>query len=364
MNQNMKIDMKSIQQMIRPDIASLKSYEAHVTEGNIKLDANENPFPWPAGMREELFTREFEFNRYPDGKAQALRDALAGYNGISSEEVILGNGSDELIQIILNTFGGRGRSLLIHPPTFSMYANAAAITGTNLVEVPLLEGIKLDLNTMLARCASDDSIKVIIICNPNNPTGALFPQQEILELIRQTSALVVVDEAYVEFAGESLISEINNYPNLLIMRTFSKAFGMAALRLGYVLGNKELIHCLNKVRQPFNVNSFSQQAGIIALKYADQYQKQIDIIKNEIQIVYNELSKIPQFKVLPTKANYIFFQPKESGAWAEQISAKGFTIRALGDLPGLGPSLRMSSGTPEENKAFLQAVREVARIIT
>ena len=348
-----------MKQYIRQDIVSLRPYEAHVIEGNIKLDANENPFPWPEGMKESLFSREFAFNRYPDGKAQSLRDEIAKYNGVRAEELLLGNGSDELIQIILHTFGGRGRSLMIHPPTFSMYAAAAAITGTSLVEVPLLGGTKLDLNTMLEKCFSDENIKIIIVCNPNNPTGALFPPEQILELVRQTKALVVIDEAYVEFAGESMIEEINNYPNLLVMRTFSKAFGMAALRLGYVLGNQELINCLNMVRQPFNVNSFSQQAGIVALEYASEYQKQIEIIKNEMKILYNELSKISGFKVLPTKANFILFQPEEPSMWAQKLSSKGFSVRNLGDLPGLGHSLRMSSGIPEENRAFLQAVKEI-----
>lgn len=350
----------SIRQNIRQDIASLKPYEAHVIEGNVKLDANENPFPWPDGMKEELLSRDFTFNRYPDGKAQVLRDELARYNGMKSDEVLLGNGSDELIQVVLHTFGGRGSSLMIHPPTFGMYAAAATITGTSLVEVPLVEGIKLDLNTMLEKYFNNESIKVIIVCNPNNPTGALFPREEILELVRKTKALVVVDEAYVEFAGESLSAEINNYPNLLVMRTFSKAFGMAALRLGYVLGNKELINNLNKVRQPFNVNSFSQQAGVIALKYESEYKKQIEIIKKEMQVLYNELKEIPNIKVLPTKANFILFQPEEASTWAEELSSKGFSVRNLGDLPGLGQSLRMSSGIPEENKAFLQAVKEIS----
>lgn len=350
----------NIGQNIRQEIASLKPYEAHVVEGNIKLDANENPFPWPEGMKEELFSKEFAFNRYPDSTARALRDELARYNGSRTEEVLLGNGSDELIQTVLHTFGGRGRSLMIHPPTFGMYGAAATITGTTLVEVPLVEGTKLDLNTMLEKCSTDESIKVIIICNPNNPTGALFPKEEILDLVRHTKALVVVDEAYVEFAGESLIEQITNYPNLLIMRTFSKAFGMAALRLGYVLGNEELINSLNKVRQPFNVNSFSQRAGMVALKYASEYMKQIEIIKKEVQVLYNELNKIPNLRVLPTKANFILIQPEEPNVWADELSSKGFTIRNLGDLPGLGQSLRISAGTPEENKAFLQAVKEVA----
>lgn len=350
-----------MRQYMRQDIVSLKPYEAHVIEGNIKLDANENPFPWPEGVRRELFSAKFHFNRYPDFKAWSLKNAIAGYLKVLPEEILAGNGSDELIQIILHTFGGRGRSLMIHPPTFGMYAAAAAVTGTSLTEVPLLAGVKLDLDTMLEKCSRDESIKIIIICNPNNPTGALFPQSQILNLVRKSKALVVIDEAYAEFAGESLIREINNYPNILIMRTFSKAFGMAALRLGYVLGNKELIDCLNKVRQPFNVNSFSQEAGITALKYASEYKKQIEIIKNETNLLYNGLSKMPDFRVLPSSANFLLFQPPKPDIWAEELSAQGLSVRNLGDLPGLGRSLRVSSGLPEENRVFLQAVRNIAQ---
>lgn len=341
--------------MLRTGIAELKAYEAHTIAGNIKFDANENPFPWPAGMREELLAAPLEFNRYPDGKAMALRDAIAGYNGVRTEEVLTGNGSDELITVILNTFGGDGRKLLIHPPTFGMYANAAAITGTGVMEIPLLKGTKLDLEPMCAAARRDD-MGVIIICNPNNPTGTLFPRADILEIVKSTRALVVIDEAYIEFAGESLVALIHEYPNLMIMKTFSKAFGMAALRLGYVIADSRLIDYLNRVRQPFNVNSFSQQAGIIAIRYATEYRKQVETIKNEINMLYNEFKKIPGWKVLETRANFILFQPPNPDQWFEALAASGFTVRNLGDLPGLGKCLRLSSGLPDENKALLEAV--------
>jgi histidinol-phosphate aminotransferase len=345
---------------MRQDIAFLKPYEAHVVEGNMKMDANENPFPWPQGMREELFAAGTAFNRYPDGQAKELRKALSSYNGVKDDEVLIGNGSDELIQIILHTFGGEGRKLMIHPPTFSMYAAAAAITSTEVLEVPLVNGTGLDVETMVRHCKTDSAIKVTIICNPNNPTGTLYTREEMLQIVQNTQGLVIIDEAYAEFSGESMIDLINDYPNLLIMRTFSKAFGMAALRLGYVIGNSELIACLNKVRQPFNVNSFSQQAGIIALKYAADYREQVEMIKKEIQMLYNELNKVDGIAVLPTRANFLLFQPKDPDRWAKELSVQGFTVRNLGELPGLGKSLRMSSGTPEENKKFLQAVRMIA----
>jgi histidinol-phosphate aminotransferase len=342
---------------IREEIAFLKPYATEAAGNSVRLDANENPFAWPAGLREELLAAQFAFNRYPDGQAGRLRAAIAAYIAVEPAEVLVGNGSDELIQIILHTFGGRGRTLLIHPPTFSMYTAAAVITGTAVREVPLLGGRALDLPGMLAAGAKAD---VIILCNPNNPTGALFPREEILQLVRNTGALIVVDEAYAEFSGESLVDAINDYPNLLIMRTFSKAFGMAALRLGYVAGNRQLITDLNRVRQPFNVNAFSQQAGVLALQYTASYREQIEIIKKEIQLLYNELNKLDGMKVLPTRANFLLFQPAEPDRWAAALAAKGFTVRNLGDLPGLGKALRLSSGTPAENQALLEAVREIA----
>lgn len=344
--------------LLRTEIAFLKPYEAQVIAGNVKLDANENPFPWPEGMREELIAEEIEFTRYPDNEARDLRKALSKYNGVKIEEILVGNGSDELIQIILHTFGGKGKSLMIHPPTFGMYAAAAAITSTSVLEVPLREGIELDLEKMLH---SEADVNIIIICNPNNPTGALFKREDILKILQTTKALVVIDEAYAEFAGVTMLDLIHEYPNLLIMRTFSKAFGMAALRLGYVMGNSELIGYLNKVRQPFNVNAFSQKAGIVALKYATDYQKQIKILKKEIDMLYNELRKINGLKVWSTDANFLLFQPDDSDYWARELSSKGFTVRNLGDIPGVGKTLRMSAGTPEENKAFLKAIQEISK---
>ena len=347
------------QSLLREDLRLLQPYQTHVVAGNVRMDCNENPFCWPEGMREELFAREIAFNRYPDGEARALREAIAAYNRVEAEEVLVGNGSDELIQIILQTFGGRGRALMIHPPTFAMYQAAAAITATSLVEVPLISGTKLDLEGMLKALAENERIKVIIICNPNNPTGSLFPREEILRLVQNTEALVIVDEAYFEFSGETLIDVIRDYPNILIMRTFSKAFGMAALRLGYVVGCRELITDLNRVRQPFNVNAFSQQAGILALKYLSAYQSQIQVLKNEIQGLYAELAQIPNIQVLPTHANFLLVHSPAARIISEKLNQAGFTTRYLANPKGVGESFRLSAALPEENRAFLQVLKEI-----
>ena len=348
-----------LERFVRPEIRQLVPYESKHLPDCIKLDANENPFLWPAGMREELFTEKIAFNRYPDGMAQELKKAIATYTKTQPEGILVGNGSDELIQLLLMTFGGLGKSVIIHPPTFSMYQIAARLTDTTVVQVPLLQGLELDTKEMLKAALSPDA-HVLIVCNPNNPTGSLFPRAEILRLVRESGKIVVVDEAYAEFSAETLITEIENYPNLVILRTFSKAFGMAGLRLGYLLGHPETIALINRVRQPFNVNSYSQKVGILALGYVEEYQEQIQKIKAETQKLYEGLTQIPNIAVYPTKANFILFKPGDPDGWTEKLLRRGFLVRNMGDLLGLGRCLRISAGLPEENDGFLRALREIS----
>ncbi len=350
--------INEIEELLRPEVRKLVPYKANHMPQCITLDANENPFPWPEGMREKLFAANIPFNRYPDGMAQELKQAIAEYVRLSPEGILVGNGSDELIQLLLLTFGGGGKSLVIHPPTFSMYQIAARLTSTAVLEVPLLEGLYLDVEKMLQAAQSPD-VHVLIICNPNNPTGSLFPRKDILRLVRESGKIVVVDEAYAEFSGETLIPELANFSNLVILRTFSKAFGMAGLRLGYLLGQPRTIDLVNRVRAPFNVNSLSQKTGILALEYLAEYQKQIQTIKSETQKLYQGLLIVPGVKVYPTKANFILFKPEDADRWAKELLQRGFLVRNMGELPVLGKCLRISAGLPEENEKFLKAIAEV-----
>lgn len=345
--------------LVRPEVRQLVPYEAKHMPECIKLDANENPFPWPAGMREDLFSEKLMFNRYPDGMAQDLKKAIATYTKTPAEGILVGNGSDELIQLILLTFGGLGKSMIIHPPTFGMYQIYAHLTDTTVVEVPLINGLDLNTEQMLRAALSPDA-HVVFICNPNNPTGTQFPREEILQIVRESGKIVVVDEAYAEFSEETLIPEIENYPNLVILRTFSKSFGMAGLRLGYMLGQPETIALINRVRPPFNVNLFSQKAGILALGYLSEYQVQIQCIKVETQKLYEGLTQVPDVVVYPTKANFILFKPLDPDGWAAELLKRGFLIRNMGVLPVIGKCLRISAGLPEENKGFLRAIQEIS----
>ena len=183
---------------------------------------------------------------------------------------------------------------------------------------------------------------------------------ELLRLVSETGKIIIMDEAYAEFFGESIIDEIINYPNLLVMRTFSKAFALAGLRLGYLLGQASTIDLVNRVRQPFNVNLISQSAGIIALNYLEQYRAQVETIKAETTKLYDALRDIPSFRVYPTQANFILFQPEDPDFWAKELFDRGFLVRHMGDLPVLGKCLRLSAGLPEENQAFIQALRAIA----
>jgi|SRR5680860_93432 len=351
--------VSNLESFVRAEVRQLVPYETKHMPECIKLDANENPFPWPAGMREALFSEKLAFNRYPDGMAQDLKKAIATYTKTPPEGILVGNGSDELIQLILLTFGGLGKSLIIHPPTFGMYQIAARLTDTAVVQVPLLNGLALDTEQML-EAANSPEAHVMIVCNPNNPTGSLFPRADILRLVQESGRIVVVDEAYAEFSEETLIPEIENYPNLVILRTFSKSFGMAGLRLGYLLGQPETIALINRVRQPFNVNSFSQKAGILALDYLGEYQAQIQQIKEETQQLYEGLSQLSDVVVYPTKANFILFKTFDPDGWTEELLRRGFLIRNMGVLPVLGKCLRFSAGLPEENKEFLRVIREIS----
>lgn len=348
--------------LVRPQVRNLKAYESKPVPNCVKLDANENPLAWPKGMRERVFNEPIALNRYPDGGAIELKQALSRYTGVPAEGILTGNGSDELIQLIMTTFGGEKKAVVLHPPTFSMYWAAARVTGTDTIEVPLLSGadceVRLDVEEIL-KAAARPEVHIIIICNPNNPTGTLYPREDILRIVQESGKMVIVDEAYAEFSGETVMDQIPQCPNLIVMRTFSKAFAMAALRLGYLLGQPATIELLNRARQPFNVNTLTQRAGVIALEYLVDYKEQIQLLVNETQRIYDTLKGMAGVRVFPTRANFVLFQPANSDAVYQELIQQGFLVRNMGDLPVIGKALRVSSGLPEENKRLLEVLRKI-----
>ncbi len=350
-----------VQKLMQAAIRDFKPYEAKDYPGVIKLDANENPFPWPQGLKEEIAGR-VKFNRYPDPEARALRQKISGYTGVEAPNIMVGNGSDELIQLLMLAFGGVGTKNVVAVPTFTMYSLATSYTGGDIAEVPLINGDTLDVAGLI-EAARDERARLVIICNPNNPTGNSFPLEEIRKVLAGTDKLVVVDEAYFEFSGSSLAGELGRYPNLVILRTFSKAFGMAGLRIGYLMAGTAVINVLQRVRQPYNSNSYSQAAGTLALDYLSQFQAQVREILAERDKLMNYLLGLDLERVYASDANFILFKPKSGAA---EIHAKlleqNVLIRYMGFLPVVGETLRVSPGLPEENESFITALNAVLKV--
>lgn len=351
-----------IGKVIRPNIRSLKAYEAKDVPCRIKLDANESPYSAFSIQRSNDIKEIYQvLNRYPDPEAKSLKKIVSKYLGVKSGNILQGNGSDELIYYLITTFGG---PVLYPVPTFSMYGIIAKAIGEKTIEIPLDKEFDLDLEKMI-KAIKKQKPKLIFISSPNNPTGNCFSSEKILKIIEVSalcithhSSLVVVDEAYQPFSSKmGFIPFLKDYKNLVIMRTLSKV-GLAGLRTGFIIADEEIIKGVNKVRLPFNVNSLSQRIAVEALKDRKTLQKYIKTIISGREILFNELSKIDGIKPYPSEANFILFRVKDSERIYQSLLKKGILIRNMKGI--VDGCLRVTVGTPEENRIFIKAMRGVA----
>lgn len=348
-----------VTRLVRDDLKTLVPYDAPFYPGVIKLDANENPYEFPPGVLQKIFGEisSGDITRYPDPRAERLRAKLAEYTGVNPENIMMGNGSDELILNIMLTFGS-GAEFAVTTPTFSMYEVHGRAASARKREVPRLAGFDVDMEA-LQKLAGSPGVKVIIICTPNNPTGNATPPGHIEELLARTNSIVVVDEAYGEFGGESCIPLLDHCPNLIILKTFSKAFGLAGLRVGYLLAGRPVIDELMKVKQPYNLNAFSQTAARVVMENLPAFKERIKKILAAREQMFSELSSLPGISAFPTRANFILFR---TACPAEQVYEglleRGVLIRNLGG-PALKDCLRVTVGLPEENRYFIQKLVEI-----
>ena len=361
-----------IKKFVRPNIRSLKAYEAEEIPCRIKLDANESPY---SAISDQSTTRRrsafiggkiYEaLNRYPDPEAKALKKNVSKYFGTRSENILQGNGSDELIYYLITTFGG---PLLYPVPTFSMYGIIAQAIGEKTIEIPLDEEFDLDLEKII-KAIKKFRPKLIFLSSPNNPTGNCFSSDRILKIIESNSSLVtrhsllslvVVDEAYQPFSSEmGFLPFLKDYKNLVIMRTLSKV-GLAGLRAGFLIADEGIIKEVNKVRLPFNVNSLSQAIAVEALKDRKALQNQIKSIISERERLFNELSKMEGIKPYPTEANFILFRVKDPDRIYRALLKKGVLVRNMKGV--VNGCLRVTVGTPEENRIFLKALKDTGNV--
>jgi histidinol-phosphate aminotransferase len=345
----------------REELEQLVPYDAKDVRAEVLLASNENPSNLPPEIVARLSERlpEFSFNRYPDPTATALRRLLAEANGLEPENVLVGNGGDELIFDLLLAWGGPGRTMLDLPPTFGMYAIDAATTGTGVVRIPRRADFSVDQEAVLARVREGD-IDVVMLANPNNPTGGLIDETFLIDLLGASDGIVLVDEAYFEFSRQTVRHHMSRNPNLVILRTFSKAFSLAGLRIGYLLGNGEVIRELMKVRQPYSVDAFSQWVAATVYRERVLFEQVISEIIRGRDSISRGLAKIGDIEVFPSEANFVLFRIEHASAlWRDLLHSHSVLVRDFTRTPGLENCLRVTVGSPDENMRFLEAVAEI-----
>ncbi len=353
---------KSPSTLFRPKIGKMAAYKVADAAGLIKLDAMENPYHWPSDITEQWLDklRTCHLNRYPDPDAKELGAIIRKLTQIPDQfDILFGNGSDELIQILLMALP-TDSCVLAPEPSFVMYRQIAQTLDLNYHSIPLLpDSFELDMTTML------DSIKnyqpsMVFLAYPNNPTGNLFNKSFIIEIIEASPGLVIIDEAYAPFADETLINDLENHDNLLVMRTLSK-LGLAGIRLGFLIGSTRFIEQLNKIRLPYNINILTQISAEFALTQQDLFAEQTEKICQDRTVLINELIALPEIQVFESAANFILFRTPANQATSIFLSLKeqGILIKNLSPQPGLlTDCLRVTVGKPEENQAFLSALKK------
>lgn len=351
--------------LIRPEIQQLSAYHVPEPGDAIKLDAMENPYQWDGALIGQWLQslQLVALNRYPDPAARQVKQQLRAVMDIpDSMEVILGNGSDELIQMLALTLNGEGRILLAPEPSFIMYRLIAQIVGMQYIGVPLqINNFNLDLSAML-EAIKNHQPALVFLAFPNNPTGNAFALEDIEAIIKACSGLVVIDEAYAPFADNTFMSRLGEYPNLLVMRTVSK-LGLAGLRLGLLAGPYQWLEQIEKTRLPYNINVLSQVSAIFALQHYEVLEKQTQQIRADRANLLERLEAIDGVQVWPSQANFILFRVAEAQTVFNDLKNKGILIKCLhGSHPLLDNCLRVTVGTVEENQAFLQALTQICAI--
>jgi histidinol-phosphate aminotransferase len=349
-------------QLVRPEIRALRAYQVPDAAGLIKLDAMENPYAWPEGLKTEWLEtlRGAELNRYPDPRGRILCDALRESMGIPGDMgLLLGNGSDELIQMLALTLAEPGRKLLSVDPGFVMYRMIALITGMDYLGILLrADDFALDLPAVL-EAIDRERPALTFIAYPNNPTGNLFDAKAVAAIIEAAPGLVIVDEAYSPFTDASFMSRLGDWSNLLVMRTVSK-LGLAGLRLGYLAGPADWLAEIDKTRLPYNINCLTQASAAFALRHKAVLDEQTRAIRAERARLFDALNAMPGVNPFPSEANFILLRLPAGTADAcfAALKERGVLVKNLnGSHPLLADCLRVTVGTPDENTAFLTALR-------
>ena len=348
--------------VIKPAVRALRAYTLSPHRASVKLNQNENPWDAPERIKEEVLRRfaARKWSRYPDFVPASLNECLAQFADWKPDGIIAGNGSNELIQALLMVTIASGKTVLICEPTFALYRQVATVLGGEVVTVSLNSKLQYD-NEVLLKTVETRQPDVTIICSPNNPTGCLIDESVLKSLLRTARGLVVIDEAYHEFAEHSVVPLLNDYDNLIVLRTFSKAMAFAALRLGYLLAAPDLVREIRKAVLPYNLNAFSQIAAEVAVEnYESELRPLVKQIISERDRVFEELSRIAGVSPVASKGNFMVVKsatdPKQIFT---DLLKSDVLIRDVSNYPMLSEYFRFSVGTPEENERLLKGIREI-----
>ena len=346
------------QKLVRPEILALKAYHVAEAGGMVKLDAMENPYPLPAAMQRELaeILSRIELNRYPEPTGRELRALIARKMDLpEGVELLLGNGSDDLIQIVTLALARPGAMMMYPSPTFVMYSMNATFTGMRAVPVPLREDFSFDADAFIERMKAEQPA-LVFLAYPNNPTGVLYPEADVERVIRAAPGVVVIDEAYHVFARKTFMPRLREFANLVVVRTVSK-LGLAGIRLGYMAARPEWIREFNKVRQAYNVNVLTQAAALFVLERLDVLEEQAARIRNDRAALGEAIAALPGTRVFPSEANFFLVRVRDADRTYEALKRRNVLVRNL--HPALEHCLRINVGTPDENRILLAALREV-----
>lgn len=347
---------------IKENVRAIKAYTLDPLDAPIKINQNENPFGMPAAIKDEVLrrARQHDWARYPEFVPTRLLEKLAAHVGWKADGVMAGNGSNEMIQSVVNSIVEKGVKVILPEPTFSVYRQVIQVAGGEVISVPLNEDLTFNIPRLASKLVSSKA-ELAIICSPNNPTGCTISPRDLASLLRNSDAIVVVDQAYLEFGSDDFIPLLNEYKNLVILRTFSKAMAMGGLRVGYCLAAPELIQEFNKAKMPYSLNFFSMTAAEVALDNIRLLEPLVKKMRREHERLFADLQKFDGL-LIPTPSAANFFAVKTAippKDLFEALHARGILIRNVSSAPMLENYVRISVGTPEENDKLIAALREI-----
>jgi histidinol-phosphate aminotransferase len=343
--------------VIKPEVRGLSAYTLKHVKADVKLDQNENPYELPRELKEEVARRVLArpWGRYPEFVPHSTTLALSKFTGWREDGILIGNGSNELIMAGLSVVLGKGRKVVIPQPTFTLYKLLSSVFEAD-VKTVLLNPADFTFDVEAIEAQAKDAV-VTVICSPNNPTGGLLPAASLERILRATQGLVFLDEAYHEFSGQTALTLLPSHPNLIVLRTFSKAMSMAGLRFGYLMAHPEVAAEIHKAKLPYNVNVFTLTAAEMVLEQPNLVKEAIQTLIAERQRVIAEVRKRPGVEVFDSCTNFFILRtPKSARDLFEGLYAQGVLVRDVSSYPMMERVLRVTVGKPEENNRFLSAL--------